>query len=96
MSFQTQQVWNKLEEKVVERKVGKTGTVSINDRGYGVGGKHRGKTISIKIDKKTKEYVFMEEGIELGRKTIKEIELKKLCGEEAPTSRRRSHGKKAN
>jgi hypothetical protein len=76
--------------------VGKTGQVSINDLSYSVGRQFCGREVSVKIDidGEKGEFVFflLIEGAEVKRQAIRGFCPEELISDNAPVSRRRSHG----
>jgi hypothetical protein len=92
--FESKRVWRYLAEQVVlNRKVSKTGQVSINDSSYCVGRQFCGCEVSVKIDGERGEFVFLIEGAEVKRQAIRGFCPEELISDSAPVSRRRSHGK---
>lgn len=95
--FDSTRVWGYLAEQVVlTRRVGKTGQVSINDLSYSVGRQFCGCEVSVKIDTDGErgEFVFflLIEGAEVKRRAIRGFCPEELTSDNAPISRRRSHG----
>ena len=93
--FESTRVWQYLAAQVpLTRRVGKTGQVSINDLSYCVGQQLCGREVSVKVDGQRAEYVFLIEGAQVKRHAIRGFYPEDLISDNAPVSRRRSHGKK--
>jgi hypothetical protein len=85
-------IW--LIDQVLTRRVGKSGQVSINDLSYSIGRQFYGREVSVKIDpEKRGEFVFLIEGAEVKRQAIRGFCPEELISDNAPISRRRSHGR---
>src|SRR5919108_1190838 len=93
--FESTRVWQYLAAQVpLTRRVGKTGQVSINDLSYCVGRQFCGREVSVKVDREKAEYVFLIEGAQVKRQAMRGFCPEDLISDNAPISRRRSHGKK--
>ncbi len=91
--FDSTRVWRYLAQHVVlTRKVSKTGQVSVNDLSYCVGRQFCGCEVSVKIDGEKAEFVFLIEGVQVKCQAIRGFCPEKLISDNAPISRRRSHG----
>ena len=74
-----------------ERKVNRNGQVTLKGHHYTVGLAHREKTIQVRLDPQTQEWMFLEtdaqgQTLELGRRALVDIDLIVLIGLDQPDS----------
>lgn len=85
MLFDLQRVYDFLATFTFERKVNRNGQVTLKGLHYTVGLAHKDKTIQVRLDANTQEWIFLERDAqgqeqELSRRSLVGLDFKTLTG----------------
>lgn len=89
--FDLQRAYDYLAALVFDRKVNSTGSVSLGRILYSIGHTHAGKSLQVRCDPSTHEWIFFqrvnEQEVTLARRAVKQLDVLTLTGLEPPVAR---------
>ena len=77
--FDIQRVYDYLATFAFERKVSANGQVSLGRRMYSIGRKHAGKSVLVRFDAHTKQWIFLSKPEEEEKEPVEELEAEELA-----------------
>ena len=80
-NWQLQRVFDYLVSRLWQRRVDKAGQISFFSHAYSVGKAHVGKTVTVRLDAQTQEWMMeSEQGQLLKRYAAQELTSERICG----------------